>query len=150
MVEKSLYNASTGQSMKSVLSAPELMCRPDSSSKVPGSLRWYRCPFTLGGATDDITKEGAVESDVVAVLFDDPKVFLRLLRKPAPLSDDYPKLTKWVKEAREELGKEKRVFIIVVNAAGEVRGHLKSSVFLYPSHNFLTLHSLPPPPHPHS
>ena len=111
--------------MKSVLSASELMCRPDSSSKVPGSLRWYRCPFTLGGATDDITKEGAVESDVVAVLFDDPKVFLRLLRKPAPLSDDYPKLTKWVKEAREELGKEKRVFIIVVNAAGEVRGYLK-------------------------
>mmetsp|Transcript_4691 Transcript_4691/g.6955 ORF Transcript_4691/g.6955 Transcript_4691/m.6955 type:complete len:590 (-) Transcript_4691:143-1912(-) len=77
-----------------------------------GCIIWSRRDYLLGGASAafDPTGEDGVEwLDIVAVVFYDPKVFLRLLTRDIivgvdddeDVPDDFPLLRSWVKNLRE-------------------------------------------------
>jgi len=80
---------------------------------VDGCVQWSRRDYILGGATTsyDPTSEDGVEwLDILAVVFYDPKVFLRLLTREIlgvseeegeDFEDDFPLLRAWVKQLRE-------------------------------------------------
>lgn len=80
---------------------------------VDGCVQWSRRDYILGGATasyDPTSEDGVEWLDIVAVVFYDPKVFLRLLTREIlgvsdeegeNFEDDFPLLRAWVKQLRE-------------------------------------------------
>ena len=93
--------------MKFTLQTEQYTCVEEPSSvdvsNIPGVVRWFRRPYSLGGAVamnvNEISDQmGNKESNVMAVVFEDPKVFLKLLRKVDRASDELPNLRDWVKK----------------------------------------------------
>lgn len=99
MLEEALAGTEMGKKLVGALQAKKYMACIDNDTEVPGTIRWRRRPYSLGGATDQVVP-GSVEVDTVAVVFWDPSKFLFLLRKDNLAADDHPYLREWVKGVR--------------------------------------------------
>mmetsp|Transcript_4858 Transcript_4858/g.9775 ORF Transcript_4858/g.9775 Transcript_4858/m.9775 type:complete len:415 (+) Transcript_4858:239-1483(+) len=120
VIENKFCDSGMGQTITSSLQAANTMYSPDPSSKIEGSMRWFRRPHSLGGASSVLTEEENVDSGFVAVVFEDPKRFLKLLKRTDLTKDDYPRLREWVVQVRENFSDVKRLFIVVVDVMGEI------------------------------